>query len=182
MEKITGEKLHTRTMTVSTFLLDERRMLVEGTIRDERFQEYHTVAGQALPAGVFHHMTIRLQVQAATLLIEEIAVEMETCPEEVCRETLHCLDAIKGLSIAKGFTMKVKKLAGGKQGCTHLMELLLVMAPAAFQGQLAFVGRKPAVFDLERARAVIARLIDTCHAWREGGLFAERFKAYRDQK
>lgn len=172
------DKLHTRNMTVSTYLYDEQRMIVEGTMTDERFHDYHTVAGEVMPVGTFHHMTLRLLVNAASLLIEDVTVEMKAVPDKVCLETAGCLNGIKGLSIAKGFTLKVKKLAGGRLGCTHLMELLLVMAPAAFQGRIMYGGRKPAAFNLERARTTLSHLVDTCHAWRQEGPFVERFKAF----
>ena len=155
--------------------------MVVGTLKDERFQEYHSLAGEILPSGIIHHLTIRLLVNAASLLIEDVVVEMKTVPEAVCRETLHSLDALKGMAITKGFTIKAKKLAGGKQGCTHLIELLLVMAPAAFQGRITYRGREPNI-DLSRIRGIITILADTCHAWREDGPIVKKIKAFLNRK
>jgi len=175
-----GKKLHTRHIDVATYHYDEQRIVVEGTLKDDRFQEYHAITGSTLPSGVVHRMTIRLLVNGFSLEIEDVDVEMPTVPEKACLETIGCLNAIKGLTITKGFTAKVKKLAGGKRGCTHLMELLLVMAPTAFQGLLAYRGQKPANVDPERARNVLKSLVDTCYTWSEEGPFVERFKRYID--
>ena len=169
-------------MTVSTCHCGEGKLMVVGTLKDERFQEFHALAGEVLPGGIIHHLTIRLLMNAASLLIEDVSVEMKTVPEEACLETCHCLDALKGLTITKGFTVKAKKLAGGKQGCTHLMELLLVMAPAAFQGRIAYRGRVPINLDAQRIRGVIDVLVDTCHAWREDGPIIKKIKAFLNKK
>jgi hypothetical protein len=71
--------------------------------------------------------------------------------------------------ITRGFTAKVKKLVGGTKGCTHLLELLLAMAPAPVQGFAAHQSRKPAAFDPDRMKFILKYLINTCHAWREDG-------------
>ena len=65
---------------------------------------------QTFPGGVVHHMAIRLLVNTSNLVIEDIDVEQMTVPRAVCRETVDCLAPIKGLTITKGFTAKVKKM------------------------------------------------------------------------
>jgi hypothetical protein len=109
-------------------------------------------------------------------LIEDIDVDLISIPREACRETIGCLAPIKGLIITKGFTLKVKKLAGGKKGCTHLVELLLAMAPAAIQGYVAYQSKKPAIFDPDRAKIILQFLVNTCLVWRDDGHLVEKFK------
>jgi hypothetical protein len=94
----------------------------------------------------------------------------------VCRESIDCLAAVKGLTITKGFTLKIKKLAGGNKGCTHLVELLLAMAPAAFQGFGAHQSRNPSDINRDQAKMISPFLVNTCRAWREDGPLVERFK------
>jgi hypothetical protein len=109
-------------------------------------------------------------------LIEDIDVDMISVPRKVCRESIDCLALIKGLTITKGFTSKVKKLAGGNKGCTHLVELLLAMAPAVFQGFGAHQSQKPSDIDPDQAKMISQFLVNTCRAWREDGPFVEMFK------
>jgi hypothetical protein len=78
------------------------------------------ITGEKFPSGVIHHMAIRLLINCSNLLIEDVDVDLISVPREVCRETIDCLALIKGLTITKGFTLKVKKLAGGNKGCTIL--------------------------------------------------------------
>ncbi len=171
-----GKKVHSRNIDVSTYEYDGQRIVVEGILRDDRFQDTYLMTGEKCPPGAIHHMAIRLLINCSNLQIEDVDVEFITVPREICRETLNCLDKIKGMTIARGFTVEVKKLAGGSKGCTHLVALLLSMAPAIFQGYAAYQAQKPASPDPERARMILLFLLNTCHAWREDGPNVELFK------
>jgi hypothetical protein len=80
-----------------------------------------------------------------------------------------------GLSIARGFTHKVRELFGGPRGCTHTTALLQAMAPVAMQCKLAsrIMGspradaKVTAPEELRAARAAGNR--NTCHVWAEDG-------------
>jgi len=174
--KSQGKKLHTRNIAISTYECDENRIIVEGFLKDDRHQNTFAVTGETFPAGVIHHMGIRLLVNCSTFLIEDIDVDLISVPRSVCRETLDSLAPIRGLTITRGFTSKVKKLVGGTKGCTHLLELLLAMAPAAVQGFAAHRSRKPYDFDPQQAKLILKFLINTCHAWREDGPFVQSHK------
>jgi hypothetical protein len=174
--KSKGKKLHTRNIEVTTYDYDGQRIIVEGFLKDDRFQESHMITGETFPSGVVHHMAIRLLVNCSNLLIEDVDVDLISVPREVCRETIDCLAPIKGLAITKGFTLKVKKMAGGNKGCTHLVELLLAMAPAVFQGFGAHQSQKSSAFDSDQAKMIFQFLVNTCRSWREDGPFVEMFK------
>jgi hypothetical protein len=180
--KSKGGKLHTRNIEVTTYDYDGQRIIVEGFLKDDRFHESHVITGETFPSGVIHHMAIRLLVNCSNLLIEDVDVDLISVPREVCRETIDYLAPIKGLTITKGFTAKVKKLVVGKKGCTHLVELLLAMAPAAIQGFAAHQSQKPSNFDPDRANMILQFLVNTCHAWREDGPLVQRFKKKLDMK
>lgn len=177
-----GEKLHTRNIEVTTYDCDGERIIVEGTLKDDRCQDSHMMTGEKLHSGTIHHMSVRLLVNCSNLLIEDVDVDLISVPREVCRETIGCLTPIKGLTITKGFTAKVKKLAGGKKGCTHLVELLLAIAPAAIQGYASFQSKKPTDFDPDRAKMFLQFLVNTCRAWREDGPLVEGFKKMIEKK
>ena len=174
--KSKGKKVHTRNIEVTTYDYDGQRIIVEGFLRDDRFQESHVITGETVPGGVVHHMAIRLLVNCSNLLIEDVDVDLIVVPRELCRETIDCLALIKGLTITKGFTSKVKKLAGGNKGCTHLVELVQVMAPAIFQGFGAHQTQKPSNVDPDRAQMILQFLVNTCRVWREDGPIVEMLK------
>lgn len=176
------EKLHTRSIEITTYNYDGQRLIVEGFLKDERFQDSHLVTGESFPAGVIHHMGIRLLINCSSLVIEDIDVDLISVPRAACLETLECLAPIKGLTITRGFTSKVKKIAGGVRGCTHLVELLLAMAPAVVQGFAAYRSQKPSDFNREETKLIGRYLVNTCHAWREDGPFAELLKGMLEPK
>jgi hypothetical protein len=180
--KSKGKKLHSRNIEITTYDYYGQRIIVEGFLKDDRFQKSHVVTGETFPSGVIHHLAIRLLVNCSNLLIEDIDVDMISVPRKVCRESIDCLALIKGLTITKGFTSKVKKLAGGNKGCTHLVELLLAMAPAVFQGFGAHQSQKPSDIDPDQAKMISQFLVNTCRAWREDGPFVEMFKKKLNMK
>jgi len=174
--KSKGKKLHTRTIEVTTYDYDGQRIIIEGFLKDDRFQDSHLITGEKFPPGVIHHMAVKLLVNCSNLMIEDVDVDMISVPREICNQTKDCLSPIKGLIITRGFTSKVKKIAGGVNGCTHLVEVMLAMAPAAFQGLAAYETQKPSGLDKEHAKMMAKYLINTCYAWREDGPFVEVFK------
>ena len=110
--KSKGKRLHVRSIEVTTYDYDGQRIIVEGFLKDDRFQKSHGITGETFPSGVIHHMTIRLLVNCSNLLIEDVNVELISVPRKICRETIDCLSSIKGLTITKGFTAKVKNWPG----------------------------------------------------------------------
>ena len=107
--KSKGKKLHTRTIEVTTYDYDGQRIIIEGLLKDDRFQDSYGITGETFPKGVIHHMVVRLLVNCADLSIEDVDVDLLSVPREVCRETIDCLAPVKGLTVTKGFTAKVKK-------------------------------------------------------------------------
>jgi len=180
--KSKGKKLHTRNIEVTTYDYDGQRIIVEGILKDDRFQDSYLMTGEKFPRGAIHHMAIRLLVNCSNIMIEDVDVEMISVPREVCREAVDCLAQIKGLIITKGFTLKIKNIAGGNKGCTHLVELLQAMAPAVFQGFAAHQAQKKTSFNSDQAKLILRFLVNTCHAWREGGPFVEMFKKNLNMK
>jgi hypothetical protein len=180
--KSKGKKLHTRTIEVTTYDYDGKRIIVEGFLKDERFQKSYVVTGETFPSGVFHHMAIRLLVNLSNLLIEDVDVDLMSVPREVCRETIDSLVPIKGLTITKGFTLKVKKLAGGNKGCTHLVELLQAMAPAVFQGFASHRSQKPPASDSDQTKKIFQSLTNTCYGWHEDGPTVAMFNQKQNMK
>jgi hypothetical protein len=180
--KSKSKKIHTRDIKVTTYDYDGQRIIVEGILKDNRFQESHVITGEVFPRGVVHHMAVRLLVNCSNLLIEDVDADLMTVPREVCRENIDCLAPIKGLVITKGFTSRVKRLVGGNKGCTHMVELVLAMAPAAIQGFAAHQSHKLSRLDSGQTRMIFQFLVNTCRAWREDGPFVAKLKKNLNMK
>jgi len=162
-----GEKIHVRSVEVSTYECKEEGIIVEGVLKDERLKQYYLLSGEVHPPGTLHHMIIRMLI-GDRLAIKKIEVEMLRTPHADCTETINSLKEIEGLNIAPGFSARAKKITGGIKGCSHLTTLLLVMAPAAVQGYWSNIARKPFNDKLSR-ESMEKYLIDTCYTWRKDG-------------
>lgn len=171
-----GARLHTRTIEVHTYEYDDRRLAVEGTLQDLRWQEHYLATGEKKPPGILHGMIIHLLVDLRTLEIEDVHVEMPHTPREECLETRDSIARVRGMRIAGGFTLKVKEMLGGVEGCSHLLALLTAMAPAAVQGFASHLLR-----DAEGLKTTWAGmagfLSDTCRVWRKDGPLLKKLQS-----
>ncbi len=168
-----GDRIHNRTIDISTFECDDERIIIVGELVEKRLRPYYTVKGERHEPDTVHHMVIRMQVEVSTLVIKEIEVEILESPHEECPEMTNSLDGMRGERIAPGFSSKVKAMAGGPAGCSHLTALLLAMAPASVQGYWVHQAQKP-IEDGISGEMMEHYLVDTCRVWRRDGPLAKR--------
>jgi hypothetical protein len=171
--KPAGDKYHTRTIEVSTYEYDEQRLVVAGSLTDQRWKGYHLATGEKKSPGILHQMIIHLLLNKSSLEIEDLHVEMPAVPRGECLETQASLDSVKGMRIAGGFTLKVKSMAGNGQGCSHLVALLTAMGSSAIQGFAAYKLQKSQAL----AAHMIKVLVNSCWTWRTDGPLINLLKA-----
>ena len=126
-----------------------------------------------------HHMVLDIVVSFPTLEITEADVVMETHPHRECPKITDHYKSLVGLSIARGFTHRIRELFGGPRGCTHTTALLQAMAPVAVQSiwsmRVSGMDGTPVAAPLptnptdEQVREHFAYNINTCHVWDENG-------------
>ncbi len=113
------------------------------------------------PAGEpLHDISIRMTVDK-DYVVKDLLASSDTTPWPLCKQATDTLSVLVGERVARGWSSKVKERLRGAASCTHLMEMLIPMATAAFQG---IRGLHP-----EQARSVnqdgIPSKIDTCFAY-----------------
>lgn len=184
--ELAGERVHARTMEMSTFEVDGTHILCSGHFLDVRHSDSVSLLGQRFKAGPLHDLEVHVLVKLPELVIEDLEVAINAVPMADCRSLEHSLDAVIGHSIARGFTGTVKSLAGGKAGCTHLVHLLTTMAPAILQGYWAWLdAERPEAATASDGRASgriasgrvasgrsassVRFLRNSCHSWRADG-------------
>ncbi len=173
----TGEltQLHERAYVVRSYKRDDSTLIIRGAVRDQK------------PAGLYipddpdpltvHHMIVDLEVAVPSLEITNAKVVMETHPHATCPRIEDHYQKLVGLSIARGFTHKVRELFGGPRGCTHTTALLQAMGPVAIQSMWSFriaaaheTGQESSPFGTEEGRdRAMAMNMNTCHIWAEDG-------------
>ncbi len=168
-------RIHSRNISVDTYEAGEDRLLLEGTLRDDRFYpSYFYSARKFVDAGVIHLIVVRFVVTLPSLLISEAEARMEAVPNEICQEVRDTVRKLDGLRIHRGFRGEVMRRMGGKTGCLHMTNLVLAMASAAVQGQWAYYSRKRGEAPVKSPKIDAGLLIDSCWLWREDGPYYRR--------
>lgn len=173
--------LHDREYRVQAFRLDGERILIQGAMRDQKPPGLY-LRRDPEPITV-HHMQISIEVSFPDLEIRAVTTHFDAYPHDECPSIERHYGNLVGLSIARGFTHRVRELFGGPRGCTHITALLQAMAPVAMQ---CFWSMKSAAARLEDGPDPMLdprsddgdmwrRIVDTCHVWdRRGAAVAAR--------
>jgi hypothetical protein len=174
----TGKPFHRRSIEMKSYALDDDTILLEGWLREDRFQPVFNLTGEKIGKGPLHHMVIRLKLGGAPLTILDAEAEMVHVPLDFCHGTLETIQQIIGLEIRAGFKKEVRALMGGERGCAHLTHLLTVMSQAAFQGYTAHQRktRQPLPGSLDTVEGLDA-LLGSCRAWGPDGPKVNQLKS-----
>lgn len=174
------EVLHDREYRVRAFRTDEDRLLIRGAVRDQK------PPGMYVPDDpdplTMHHMIVELEIDFPSLEIVRAGATLEIHPHTMCPQIEDRYELLVGLSIARGFTNKVRELFGGPRGCTHTTALIQAMAPVAVQcfwSMRASTARRTGVDRPfaptddgardESAEAAWRYNVGSCHVWAEDG-------------
>ncbi|MDH3754746.1 MAG: DUF2889 domain-containing protein [Acidimicrobiia bacterium] len=176
------ELLHTRDYSVRVYLLDDTHVLVRGVVSDVKPPGLY-VTDDVEPLEI-HQMHVELTVELSTMEITAAEVVFETHPNETCPSIADHYRQLVGLTIARGFTHRVRELFGGPRGCTHTTALLQAMAPAVVQStwsvhvrSLREAGGHTGEIDGAARERQVAGNINTCHVWAEDGEHVTRLQA-----
>ncbi len=169
-------ELHLRQIEMRGFERDDGLFDIEGRVNDRKPRAFKSPAGERhVGAGEFiHDMWLRITVDR-DLVVQSISSVTDASPYPVCQRGNGNLDRIVGMKIGSGWSSEVKRRLGGAQCCTHLMELLIPMATAAFQS-LSFIR----LSGPDRADANGRPLkIDSCFAYSSNSaVVARRWPSY----
>lgn len=168
--------VHERSYVVRAYRKDNQTLLLRGALRDQKPAGLY-VPDDTEPLTV-HHMIVDMYVRVPTFEIIDAKAVLETHPHTGCPRIEDHYRNLIGLSIARGFTHKVRELFGGPRGCTHTTALLQAMAPVAIQSMWSMralvtregggVGGLDFSTSESRERAMMMNL-NTCHIWAEDG-------------
>ena len=171
------EVLHDREYRVRAYRLADDRLLIRGAVRDQKPPGLY-LADDPDPLTM-HHMQVDLHVAFPSLEIVAVDVVFEAHPHTTCPAIVDDYQGLVGLSIARGFTHKVRELFGGPRGCTHTTALLLAMGPIAVQclwsmhaSEARREGSELAAADTvgpEQREMMWRSNLNTCHVWAEDG-------------
>jgi Protein of unknown function (DUF2889) len=170
------EVLHDREYRVRAYRAADDRLLIRGAVRDQKPPGMY-VDGDPDPLTV-HHMQVELEVAFPSLEITRAHATLEIHPNASCPRIEDHYGELVGLSIARGFTNRVRELFGGPRGCTHTTALIQAMAPVAVQcfwSMRASTARREGLDvpfqppDAEHREEAWRLNVGSCHVWAEDG-------------
>ncbi|MEX0847286.1 MAG: DUF2889 domain-containing protein [Ilumatobacteraceae bacterium] len=168
------ELIHERAYVVRAYRKGTDTLVLRGSVRDQKPPGLY-VPSDPEPLTV-HHMIVDLTIAVPSLEITAAKAVLETHPHATCPRIEDHYGNLVGLSIARGFTHKVRELFGGPRGCTHTTALLQAMAPVAVQSMWSFRvaqakenGNASAFSSPESRQGALMMNLNTCHIWAEDG-------------
>jgi len=155
--------LHQRTVQCQGYQRDDGLWDIEGRMTDIKTYAFpNEDRGGAIHAGEpLHDMWIRLTVDD-DFLIHDAEARTDSSPFGLCPEITGRYRQLIGVRIGPGWSLKLRELFSGVNGCTHMTELLGPVATTVFQ---TVYGQR---YDQEDAKPAAERtpppVLNTCHA------------------
>jgi hypothetical protein len=180
INNIKRKAVHERNIQCKGYLREDGLWDIEAHLTDEKMHNMHSVERGEIPAGEkIHDMWLRLTVDE-TLLIHHAEASTEMAPYSICSGVNPWYQKLEGKKIAPGWNLMVKKLFIGVNGCTHLTELLGVIATVAIQTIFPYLNMQE--MDTNTPRKLTPGLANSCHGYNTNGEIIARFWPESAQK
>ena len=157
------EAIHTRQIECQGYLRDDGLWDIEANLTDVKsYSVERNWRGAVAPGDPIHDLWVRLTVDD-DLLIIAIETASDVTPYAECPNVAKNFQALVGVRIAPGWKRQIKSRVGGVKGCTHIVELMNVLATVAFQ-TIFSLKEKSLMADGKRPP-----MLDNCLAWSTSG-------------
>jgi hypothetical protein len=160
------EHIHTRAITYQGFEREDGMWDIEAHMTDTKTYEFENDWRGTVKVGEpLHEMLLRVTIDS-DFVIQDVEAATENSPFEMCPDIAPNYKALVGITMGPGWRKAVRQKVGGKEGCTHITELLFPMATVAFQ-TIWPRRRHQAKQSDSNASSSLRRpqILDTCHAW-----------------
>jgi hypothetical protein len=158
---VTRTELHTRRIEMRGYERSDGLFEIEGRVNDRKPVDVTVRGGHTVAANQsIHDMGVRL-VFDRDMVVREVHTFTDASPYAVCPEGGRALQAMKGVKLSSGWSRAVRERLAGAASCTHLKELLIPMATAAFQSMIKVRAQRPEPLDANGRPLKI----DSCYAY-----------------
>lgn len=157
------EALHQRDYLFNGYRRADGLFDIEGRIVDRKEYAFPNAwRGEIQPGIPLHDMAVRLTIDK-DYVIQFVEVATLSSPFSICPNILPQFQKLVGARMAKGWSKILAERVGGIKGCTHINEMLRLMATVAFQ-TLAGQSRREAHKEGRAPDKPKPGFIDSCHA------------------
>jgi len=160
------EHIHTRAISYQGFEREDGMWDIEAHMTDTKTYEFENDwRGKVKIGEPLHEMLLRVTVDSE-FIIRDVEAATENSPFEMCPDITPNYKALVGITMGAGWRKAIRQKVGGKEGCTHITELLFPMATVAFQTIWPRRQKQPKQPDSKTASSSRRpQVLDTCHAW-----------------
>jgi hypothetical protein len=150
------QTLHHRDIAVRGYKRDDGLFDIEGHLHDTKAVDFNVASGRRAAGESLHSMWLRITIDRTLTIVAAEAATDAMPYDGFCDQIAPDYKKLIGLAIRPGFGDRVKQLLGGTRGCTHITDLIGIVATTAFQtiaGQ-GFQSRDAKPFQLDRCHAL----------------------------
>lgn len=162
------QTIHTRRADCVGYQRADGLFDIEAELIDVRGLPTHRQSRTLAPGEPLHHMVLLMTVDE-DMLIRTFQARTEAGPNRECADINSAYEALVGMTIRSGFLVKVRARLAGVNGCTHLTDMIGMMATTALQTVWAVQAQRESVAAGAGAREKRHWIIGTCHAYRPDG-------------
>lgn len=162
MDDITREELHFRRIDFRGFRRSDGLFEVEANLTDSKPFDFQPPSREKkIRAGELIHDHVVRVAFGEDMVIREISALMRTWPYKDCPQGGDILQAMVGVRIGPGWNAEIRKRLPPGETCTHLKDMLVALASAAYQAIYSVgTGDRDQVDANGRPRK-----IDSCYAY-----------------
>ncbi|WP_077003014.1 DUF2889 domain-containing protein [Variovorax sp. KK3] len=159
---VTREELHVRRIDFCGFRRSDGLYEVEARLTDRKPKAFRPPSGtRVVPAGEpIHDHGLRV-VFDADMVIREVVTNIRAFPYRECEHGGDALQALVGLRIGPGWNGELRKRLPAADTCTHLKEMMVPLASAAYQAMYSVWTDRTGEVDANGR----PRKIDSCYAY-----------------
>lgn len=165
-ESVMREIKHRRRVVSDGYLRSDGLWEVEARMQDiKTYDIWRDFDGELVAQDTpFHDICVRIAVDD-NFLVKDIEVSIDAHPFPNCNSVAPGFERLIGTRMSQGWLAHVKKEFKGVVGCTHVLELMPVVATTAFQMMWYPLAEKYP----ERTASAIQSFSDSCQGWANNG-------------
>ncbi|NOZ43406.1 MAG: DUF2889 domain-containing protein [Alphaproteobacteria bacterium] len=144
--------LHRRSIICEGYEREDGLWDIEARMEDIKHYSFNNkFRGTVAPGVPLHEMYLRLTLDD-DFVVQDIEAQMDHIPFDSCGDIAVDYRKLVGVKIGIGWRRAINQRLGGKLGCTHLTELLPVMATVSFQTMMPIIMKRRARTPRHRAK------------------------------
>ena len=159
------EAVHKRQINCNGFVRADGLYDIEAELTDHKTYDFPSdFRGTVTPDLAVHHMVLRITIDRNRVIQHAEAITI-TGPYAICPTANAVFVNLIGLQIGPGWRRKVQAAIGGRNGCTHITELLGPVATITYQtlyGEEARQKRQSGTLSDQEKQASRSQLANSC--------------------